>query len=633
MRNTRRLPVLPVPRSVRFNRGALIVPPGSGFRLKPSIGVPLEFKSIAGTYLRRMKADNAPRRGSASRVRSRTRHQREFDIEVRFGTVAGAPEAVAGQAYRLNISAEGVVIEASQPAGLRYAFVTLHSILRDTGGRLPLVDIMDWPDFEVRGVMLDVSRDKVPTMSTLRKLIELFASLKYNQLQLYIEHTFQYRGHPEVWRGASPLTPSEIRRIDRLCRANGIELVPNQNSFGHMERWLKHDRYAPLAEYDGPYQAPWGEMRTLPTTLNPLDPRSIKLVESMYSELLPCFSSRTLNVGCDEPFELGQGKSRKRASAVGAGRVYFDFLMKIRRAAARHGRKIQFWSDWIQHNPELIGQLPRDVTSLVWGYEADHPFALECARAIKAGVACYVCPGTSSWCSIAGRTTNMLKNLEAAARIGLGQGATGYLVTDWGDYGHRQTLPVSYGGFLYGAAVSWCRRANHRIDLGAELDRVVFKDAHGGTGDIWLEAGRIHELSGVLQKNRSVLFNCMANDLTKPESRFGVSLRAIDRMERRLDSIRNLATRLRPQCDDAALVRDELKLTLAVLDHAIRRLRHMHLDARSPARRRGAKVLAKQIRTIMSEHQRIWRLRNRPGGLIASLGYYRTNLSEYDSEG
>ena len=53
--------------------------------------------------------------------------------------------------------------------------------------------ITDWPDYPQRGVMLDISRDKVPSMETLYQLIDLLASWKINQLQLYTEHTFAYR--------------------------------------------------------------------------------------------------------------------------------------------------------------------------------------------------------------------------------------------------------------------------------------------------------------------------------------------------------------------------------------------------------------------------------------------------------
>ena len=67
---------------------------------------------------------------------------------------------------------------------------------------------------------------------------------------------------------------------------------------------------------------------------------------------------------------------------------------------------MQFWGDIILHKPELIPELPKDVIALNWGYDADHPFEKETRAFADAGVPFYVCPGTSSWLSISGRTDN-----------------------------------------------------------------------------------------------------------------------------------------------------------------------------------------------------------------------------------
>jgi len=135
--------------------------------------------------------------------------------------------AVAG-AYRLSINDEGVSILASDDAGLLYGACTLRQLLPGdlAGGTealmLPKTTIVDWPDIPHRGVMLDISRDRVPTLETLFGLVDLLASWKVNQLQLYMEHTFAYAGHEMVWRDASPLRAAEIRRaINRLRAAGG----------------------------------------------------------------------------------------------------------------------------------------------------------------------------------------------------------------------------------------------------------------------------------------------------------------------------------------------------------------------------------------------------------------------------
>ena len=101
---------------------------------------------------------------------------------------------------------------------------------------LPVCTIEDWPDFPCRGVMLDVSRDKVPTLDTLCALADDLAAWKVNHIQLYMEHTFAFRNHGEVWAEASPYTAEDIRRFDAFCRERFIEL-PLSNSFGH-SGWL-----------------------------------------------------------------------------------------------------------------------------------------------------------------------------------------------------------------------------------------------------------------------------------------------------------------------------------------------------------------------------------------------------------
>src|SRR5439155_11282674 len=115
-------------------------------------------------------------------------------------------------------------------------------------------------------------------------------------------------GHEQVWRDASPMTAAEMKELDAYCKERFIELVPNQNSFGHMERWLKHDKYKPLAECPDGFMLPWGIHHEGGFTLNPTDPKSFALIEDLFDQLLPNFTSKQFNIGCDETFDLGLGK-------------------------------------------------------------------------------------------------------------------------------------------------------------------------------------------------------------------------------------------------------------------------------------------------------------------------------------
>jgi hypothetical protein len=108
--------------------------------------------------------------------------------------------------------------------------------------------VVDGPAIAVRGYMLDVSRDRVPTRDTLSRLVELLALARYNHFELYVEHPFEFAGHEVVWKDASPLTGDDLEWLDHLCAEHGIDLVVNQNTFGHMGRWLAHDEYRWRAE-------------------------------------------------------------------------------------------------------------------------------------------------------------------------------------------------------------------------------------------------------------------------------------------------------------------------------------------------------------------------------------------------
>jgi hexosaminidase len=122
-----------------------------------------------------------------------------------------------------------------------------------------------------------------------------------------MEHTFQYKQHKTVWEHSSPFTPEDILKLDRFCKKRHIELVANQNSFGHMHRWLKHDKYKGLAECPEGYPHPFAPSPE-PFSLNATDPKSVEFVDELLSELLPHFTSKKVNVGCDETFDLGKGR-------------------------------------------------------------------------------------------------------------------------------------------------------------------------------------------------------------------------------------------------------------------------------------------------------------------------------------
>lgn len=164
---------------------------------------------------------------------------------------------LSAQAYEIVVEQKGIVVSYSSPVGAFYAAATLKQIIEQSGKSIPQLHIRDEPDFGARGLLIDISRNKIPKQETLYRIIDLMADLKMNELQLYIEGApFAYESFPQVWELETPITGEEILLLDAYCKARYIELVPNQNSFGHMEGWLSRPEFNALAEIPEGFMLP-----------------------------------------------------------------------------------------------------------------------------------------------------------------------------------------------------------------------------------------------------------------------------------------------------------------------------------------------------------------------------------------
>ena len=551
----------------------------------------------------------------------------------------GSRAPARAESYYLGVDSGGVVIQYRDEAGLRAAIATLRQLLLEFGRRLPRVVIKDYPDFARRGVMLDISRGRVPNLDTLLELVNHLADYKINEFQLYTEHTFAYRNYEPVWREWSALTGEEILQLDARCRQLGIDLVPNQNSFGHLRPWLEYGPLKELGEVSEPYEGTGGDFLRYPSTLAPNHPGTMRFLRELFEEMLPHFTSKHFNVGCDETWDLGRGRSKRLCEVKGKGRVYVDFLKRIHSEVSRRGRRMMFWGDIILHYPELIKDLPKDLIALNWGYEASHPFQKEARLFARSRIPFYVCPGTSSWMSLVGRHDNAFANLRAASEAGQQHGAKGYLNTDWGDGGHPQPLVVSYAPFLMGAALSWCARSFKEPVLERVLSREIFHDPTGQMAKAALRLGQAHRK-----------FNYVAPNVTP----FGTVIAAPPPAWRELvcrDGLKYYARIAEPNIRDALETVEEQRAVLAdskpngasarimrqELDMAARMaaqscqimLWQQALAAGKPAK---AKALAKngmrELADLEEQFNLVWPIRNK-GTPIKCSPFLKWRLEDY----
>ena len=353
--------------------------------------------------------------------------------------------------YRLRIDEDGVELTASCDEGLFRAVTSLWQMLRRTGGRLPRVSIEDGPELPRRGYMLDISRGKKPKVETIKRMIDFLAALKYNELQLYMEgDCFKYAAYPKETADFDCLTPQDIIDLDAYCKARFIDLVPNQNSFGHMYTWLKKPDFRHLGLY--------GDEDEVPSTLNPLLPESFEFMKNLYASLLPCFSSEYVNIGLDEAYGLGKYQIEEYCREKGKDVVFMEWLNKLNDHIRDHyGKKVMFWADMIYNYPQSYHMVPKDAVALEWGYELiqSQRMTAHCIDYKNAGVRYYVCPSTNTHGCLPGRMDVTTFNIRTCAELAVEYGAEGILLTDWGDGGHPQSWVFSMNPIALCGQYGW----------------------------------------------------------------------------------------------------------------------------------------------------------------------------------
>ena len=544
------------------------------------------------------------------------------------------PRIAGAEAYEMTIGPDGVEIaasaDASADAGAYYAVQTLRNLVALHGRSLPACVIRDAPDFSRRGVYHDCSRGKVPTLETLKALVERLARWKINELELYVENVFRFKRHPAIGEGYSPFTADEIRALADHCRRHHVRLVGSLASFGHMEKILALAEYQHLGELTGYRGWPGG------TTLCPTDPGAIALLADLYAEFVPIFDARDFNACCDETWELGKGRSKADAESLGLGRVYLEFFKKVHALCVQYGKRMNAWADIVLAHPETLADVPRDACMLNWDY---HPEGTRMGRTREireAGLAVMVCPGTNAWNSHGCRLRMGMENIARFAEEGLASGAEGLLNTDWGDGGHRNPLAVSLHNLAYGAAHAWNHAATRAEGFTERFCRLTFGPGAEGFADAIRTLGGAHEALGLGYANSTLLYTTFlgpVEDFLGPEHPQGAALDRVS-AEALAKHAEALSALRWPTAggDDAflAATMEEYALASRMDALACRRAAILkQLRAGKTPDAEELRRLADETEETARDLERVWLLGNRPSRLRDILEGLAQAVSDY----
>lgn len=351
------------------------------------------------------------------------------------------------ESYTLKLDENSVTIDAENAKGAFWAIQTLRQIFENETVFCSVIE--DEPDFKSRGFYHDVTRGKVPTVETLKKLIEKMAYYKLNTLQLYTEHTFEFREYADSIERTGYLTADELKELDRCCKEHFIEFIPSLSTFGHLYELLEKDQYAHLRETDADKRIMWLN-RMAHHTIDPTSAESFEIVKSLIDQYMPCFSSDKFNICCDETFDLKIGKHKDTDTA----KLYVDFVCKIINYVKSKGKTVMMWADILLQHPETIELIPEDTILLNWDYSPN--VEEEKIKTIaKSGRRQIVCPGTSTWNNLCEDTISADSNIIRMGKYGKACGAEGVLNTNWGDWGNPCSLELAMHGMILGAEKSW----------------------------------------------------------------------------------------------------------------------------------------------------------------------------------
>lgn len=357
--------------------------------------------------------------------------------------------------FTSEMTAEGYVVVAepksirvigASAAGIFYGAQTARQLVTASGGALAVQTgiIRDWPAMRWRGFHDDLSRGPVPTLEFQKRIIRTIAAFKMNAYSPYFEQTLAYDSDPLVGPPGGAMTHEQVRELVAYAKPFHVDIIPEQEAFGHLHHALKYEIYNQVAE------TPHGHV------LAPGQPESLRIIKRWFAEIDSLFPSQFVHLGADETFELGKGQTKAAVEKDGMGPTYLRFLGDIQRELRAQGSKktFMFWGDIAMNSPELVQSLPKDMVAVAWNYWSTSGFERYLTPFSGSGMQTWVAPGVSNWSMTYPDNNTALRNIQGFVRDGQKMGASGMLNTSWGDDG-EEIFNQTWYGVVFGAAASW----------------------------------------------------------------------------------------------------------------------------------------------------------------------------------
>lgn len=217
--------------------------------------------------------------------------------------------------------------------------------------------LKDSADFKIKGFHLDL-RIQVMTPEALRDFAKELAGFGINTLVMEWEATYPYEKHATISNKLS-YSRAEITAFIDYCARLGIDVIPLQQTFGHVEYILRNDRYNVLKE----------DRKDI-SQLCPLETEADSLLfNDLFTDMASLHPSKYVHIGGDETYLLGHcADCSKKAAAVGKSKLFVDYMKMITNMVIRLGKTPVMWADILLKHPEAASELPKETIFIDWNY-------------------------------------------------------------------------------------------------------------------------------------------------------------------------------------------------------------------------------------------------------------------------
>lgn len=218
-------------------------------------------------------------------------------------------------------------------------------------------------DFVVKGFHLDL-RIQVMTVQALKDFANELAGFGINTLVMEWEASYPYQKHATISNQLA-YTRDEVESFIRHCDKLGIDVVPLQQCFGHVEYILRNERYSDLKE----------DRKDI-SQICPLKTEGDSLLFSdLFADMISLHPSKYLHIGGDETYLLGHcAQCSAKAQEEGKSKLFVDYMKMICETVVSMGKTPVMWADILLKHPEAANELPKETIFIDWnyGWKLDH---------------------------------------------------------------------------------------------------------------------------------------------------------------------------------------------------------------------------------------------------------------------